>query len=136
MEELKIKIEKIAKNDDSEIDTKINNTKKELRHVKTNIDNIIFCRLQKEIKKNEQIILNLNIDNSNEIAMMRTLTELNIVPISFKSNEINHNENITPNMKYLYFLLSKMKSKNISPQLEPYEFWSTLLKFKGLKESN
>lgn len=77
MEELKIKIQKIAKNDDSEIDTKINNTKKELRNVKTNIDNIIFCRLQKEIKKNEQIILNLNIDNSNENILKNNLEAFN-----------------------------------------------------------
>ena len=131
MEELKIKIEKIENNKDNEIDTQINKTKKELEKIKINIDNIIFCRLKKELQKNEQIFLKLNINNTNEIAMMRTITELNIIPVSSLKN--NDNKKDTSICEYLYFLLSKTKSKNISPDLNPFDFWNMLLKFKGLK---
>ena len=133
MEELEKKIEKIEKNNNSEIDKKINETKNELQILKINIDNVIFCRLKKELKKNEEIFLKLDINNSNEIAMMRTLTELNIIPVSSLKNNNDININ-TPKSQYLYFLLSKTKSKNISPDLNPFDFWNMLLKFKGLKQ--
>ena len=106
---------------------------KALKEMKRNIDNIIFYRLQKEIKKNDEILLKTELDTSNKIAMMRTLTELNIIPISNDNICINDN-NESSNARYLLFLLSKVKSKRISSKIEPFNFWKILLKFKGLEE--
>ena len=129
----KNKIKKIAENRDNEISNQFDKSMKELKEMKKNIDNIIFYRLQKEIKKNDEILIKTKLDSSNKVAMMRTLTELNIMPIS---NDNISDTNINDNNKssYLLFLLSKFKSKSISSKIEPLHFWKILLKFKGLEE--
>ncbi len=131
IEEIKNKIEIIDKCNFKEIDEQIEKSKKGISQMKKRIDNIIFCRVQKEAKKNDEILLKTNLENSNEIAMMRTLTQLNIIPLSTKTTNLDNNE-ILEN-KNLYFLLSKIKSKNISGEIEPFEFWKSLLKFNGLE---
>ena len=131
IEEIKQKIEIIDKCNFKEIDEQIEKSKKGISQMKKRIDNIIFCRIQKEVKKNDEILLKTNLENSNEIAMMRTLTQLNIIPLSTKTTNLDNNE-ILEN-KNLYFLLSKIKSKNISGEIEPFEFWKSLLKFNGLE---
>ena len=131
IEEIKNKIEIIDKCNFKEIDEQIEKSKKGISQMKKRIDNIIFCRIQKEVKKNDEILLKTNLENSNEIAMMRTLTQLNIIPLSSKTTNVDNNEIIEN--KNLYFLLSKIKSKNISGEIEPFEFWKSLLKFNGLE---
>ena len=137
LEELNKKIEEINNYKNNEIDELFKKSQKSLIEMKKNIDNIIFCRIHKEVKRNDEIILKTNLENSNEIAMMRTLTEFNIIPLSFQNN--NKNKGIleinTPQEKqYIYLLLSKTKAKNISAQLAPIQFWKSFLKFKGLEE--
>ena len=132
--ELKNKIENIEKNNESKINVQINKTKKEIKDLKNNIDNIIFCRLKKEINKNDEILLKLNSNESNEISMMRTLTGLNIIPINLGKNEMKENNNSKAN--YQYFLLSKNKAKNISEKMDPFDFWKTLIKFNGIEKDN
>ena len=139
IEILKTKKEKLKNNND--VDTKINTSIEkaeiELKKMKFNINNLIFCRLYKEFKKNSNILLKFNSNTPNEITMMRTLTQLNIVPISsIKKIEINSeckkndDKKINKMNQFLYFLLSKNISKNISTELGPFEFWKTMLKFK------
>ena len=131
IEELNNKIEEIKNYKNDEIEKQFKNSQKSLIEMRKNIDNIIFCRIHKEVKKNDEIILKTYLENSNEIAMMRTLTEFNIIPLSYQNN----NKNNTPQEnEYLYFLLSKNKAKNINAQLDPIQFWKSFLKFKGLKE--
>ena len=137
--ELKNKIEEIKNYKNSEINKQLNESQKGLIDMKKNIDNIIFCRIHKEVKKNDEIILKTNLENSNEIAMMRTLTDLTIIPLSYKNNNKNKgilDINTPQENQYLYFLLSKTKAKNINVQLEPIQFWKSFLKFKGLEECN
>ena len=131
IEDIKNKNEIIDKCNFKEIDEQIEKSKKGISQMKKRIDNIIFCRIQKEVKKNDEILLKTNLENSNEIAMMRTLTQLNIIPLSSKTTNVDNNEIIEN--KNLYFLLSKIKSKNISGEIEPFEFWKSLLKFNGLE---
>ena len=142
IEEFNNQIEKINNFKYEEIDKQLEESQKGILEMQKGIDNIIFCCIQKEMKKNDKLLLKTNLDNSNEIAMMRTLTDLNILPIlpnNNKNNEINErnkdNTNTEEN-KYLYFLLSKTKSKNITGQLNPFDFWKYLLKFNGLGKSN
>ena len=137
--ELKNKIEEIKNYKNSEINKQLNESQKGLIDMKKNIDNIIFCRIHKEVKKNDEIILKTNLENSNEIAMMRTLTDLTIIPLSYKNNNKNKgilDINTPQENQYLYFLLSKTKAKNINVQLKPIQFWKSFLKFKGLEEYN
>jgi len=138
-EELNNKIEEIKNSKNNEIDKQFKKSQKGLIEMKKNIDNIIFCRIHKEVKKNDEIILKTNLEKSNELAMMRTLTELNIIPLSYQNDNENKRflENNTPQENpYLYFLLSKNKAKNINAQTEPIQFWKSFLKFKGLEECN
>ena len=137
--ELKNKIEEIKNYKNNEINKQFNESQKGLIDMKKNIDNIIFCRIHKEVKKNDEIILKTNLEKSNELAMMRTLTELTIIPLSYKNNNKNKgilDINTPQENQYLYFLLSKTKAKNINAQLEPIQFWKSFLKFKGLEEYN
>ena len=113
------------------IDEEFEKSKKGISEMKKYIDNIIFCRIQKEVKKNDELLLKTNLDNSNEMEMMRTLTELNIIPVYF--NTRGEEKSMIIEKKYLFFLLSNIKSKNIQRELNPFEFWKTLLKFKGLE---
>ena len=138
IEELKNKIGKIPNNRDSELSKQFDSSMKAIKEMKKNIDNIIFYKLQKEIKKNDEILINTELDNSSKISMMRTLTELNILPLSNDNINIDNNShndnNNTPEEKYLLFLLSKFKLKNIPSRIEPLDFWKILLKYKGLEE--
>ena len=135
IEELKKKLKKIESNDiNIDIKNKITKEKDELNKMKRNIDNIIFCRLQKELKKNNQILLNNENNFSEEILLMRALTQLNIIPKSEENDTINSIDNIKENEKYLYFLLSKNKAKSVNKIIEPILFWKNLLKFKDLKD--
>ena len=127
IDNLKKKMELIENKNDDEIDEKIKKTEKELKKMKSNINNIIFTRLYKEFKKNNELLLKINSKDSNDLVMMRTLTQLNILPISLtreKDTKFNNNN------EFSCFLLSKKMSKNINSQIEPIEFWKTLLKFK------
>ena len=133
---LKNKIVKIVENRDNEISKQFDKSMKELKEMKRNIDNIIFYRLQKEIKKNDEILIKTELDSSNQLAMMRTLTELNIIPMSNEYSSdtcINDNNNYSKT-QYLLFLQSKFKSKSISSKIEPLDFWKILLKFKELEK--
>ena len=135
IKELKKKLKNIENNDiNIDIKNKINKEKDELNKMKRNIDNIIFCRLQKELKKNNQILLNNENNFSEEILLMRALTQLNIIPKSEENDTINSIDNIKENEKYLYFLLSKNKAKSVNKIIEPILFWKNLLKFKDLKD--
>ena len=135
IEELKKKLKKIESNDiNIDIKNKITKEKDELNKMKRNIDNIIFCRLQKELKKNNQILLNNENNFSEEILLMRALTQLNIIPKSEENDKINSIDNTKENEKYLYFLLSKNKAKSVNKIIEPILFWKNLLKFKDLKD--
>ena len=135
IEELKKKLKKIESNDiNINIKNKITKEKDELNKMKRNIDNIIFCRLQKELKKNNQILLNNENNFSEEILLMRALTQLNIIPKSEENDTINSIDNTKENEKYLYFLLSKNKAKSVNKIIEPILFWKNLLKFKDLKD--
>ena len=127
IDNLKKKMELIENKNDDEIDEKIKKTEKELKKMKSNINNIIFSRLYKEFKKNNELLLKINSKDSNDVMMMRTLTQLNILPISLtREKDIKFNNN----NQFSCFLLSKKMSKNINSQIEPIEFWKTLLKFK------
>ena len=130
IDNLKKKMELIEIKNDDEINDKIKNTEIELKKMKSNINNIIFSRLYKEFKKNNELLLKINSNDSNDVAMMRTLTQLNILPISLDQNIIGEKDIKFNTNQFLYFLLSKRMSKNINSQLEPFEFWKTLLKFK------
>ena len=135
IEELKKNLKKIESNDiNIDIKNKITKEKDELNKMKRNIDNIIFCRLQKELKKNNQILLNNENNFSEEILLMRALTQLNIIPKSEENDTINSIDNTKENEKYLYFLLSKNKAKSVNKIIEPILFWKNLLKFKDLKD--
>ena len=134
IEELKKKIENIEKENTTNIKNQITKAKDELTKMKRNIDNIIFCRLQKELKKNNQILLNNENNFSEEILLMRALTQLNIIPKSEESDTINSIDTTKENEKYLYFLLSKNKAKSVNKIIEPILFWKNLLKFKDLKD--
>ena len=135
IKELKKKLKNIENNDiNIDIKNKITKEKDELNKMKRNIDNIIFCRLQKELKKNNQILLNNENNFSEEILLMRALTQLNIIPKSEENDTINSIDNTKENEKYLYFLLSKNKAKSVNKIIEPILFWKNLLKFKDLKD--
>ena len=134
-EELKKNLEMIKKKiDENNIKNQITKTKDGLEKMRRNIDNIIFCRLQKELKKNNQILLNNENNFSEEILLMRALTQLNIIPKSEENDTINSIDNTKENEKYLYFLLSKNKAKSVNKIIEPILFWKNLLKFKDLKD--
>ena len=130
IDKLKKKMELIKFENDDEINSKIKNTENELKKMKSNINNIIFSRLYKEFKKNNELLLKINSKDSNDMVMMRTLTQLNILPISLDKKIIGEKDNKLHTNQFSYFLLSKRMSKNINSQLEPFEFWKTLLKFK------
>ena len=130
IDKLKKKMELIKFENDDEINSKIKNTENELKKMKSNINNIIFSRLYKEFKKNNELLLKINSKDSNDMVMMRTLTQLNILPISLDKKIIGEKDNKLNTNQFSYFLLSKRMSKNINSQLEPFEFWKTLLKFK------
>ena len=130
IDKLKKKMELIKLENDDEINSKIKNTENELKKMKSNINNIIFSRLYKEFKKNNELLLKINSKDSNDVVMMRTLTQLNILPISLDKKIIGEKDNKLNTNQFSYFLLSKRMSKNINSQLEPFEFWKTLLKFK------
>ena len=130
IDNLKKKMELIQFENDDEINDKIKNTENELKKMKSNINNIIFSRLYKEFKKNNELLLKINSKDSNDVVMMRTLTQLNIVPISLDKKIIGEKDNKFNTNQFSYFLLSKKMSKNINSQLEPFGFWKTLLKFK------
>ena len=133
LEELRNKIEKIEKENTNNIKNQITKAKDELTKMKRNIDNIIFCRLQKELKRNNQILLNNEINYSEEILLMRALTQLNIIPIILDNDSIDSKDVNGENEQYLYFLLSKNKAKNFNKKIEPFQFWKSFLKFKDLK---
>ena len=133
LEELKNKIEKIEKENTNNIKNQITKAKDELTKMKRNIDNIIFCRLQKELKRNNQILLNNEINYSEEILLMRALTQLNIIPIILDNDPIGSKDVNEENEQYLYFLLSKNKAKNFNKKIDPFQFWKSFLKFKDLK---
>ena len=133
LEELRNKIEKIEKENTNNIKNQITKGKDELTKMKRNIDNIIFCRLQKELKRNNQILLNNEINYSEEILLMRALTQLNIIPIILDNDSIDSKDVNGENEQYLYFLLSKNKAKNFNKKIEPFQFWKSFLKFKDLK---
>ena len=127
IDNLKKKMELIENKNDDEIDEKIKKTEKELKKMKSNINNIIFSRLYKEFKKNNELQSKINSKDSNDLVIMRTLTQLNILPISSsREKDIKFNNN----NQFSCFLLSKKMSKNINSQIEPFDFWKTLLKFK------
>ena len=130
IDNLKKKMELMQFENDDEINDKIKNTENELKKMKSNINNIIFSRLYKEFKKNNELLLKINSKDSNDVVMMRTLTQFNILPISLDKKIIGEKDNKFNTNQYSYFLLSKKMSKNINSQLEPFEFWKTLLKFK------
>ena len=130
IDKLKKKMELIKFENDDEINSKIKSTENELKKMKSNINNIIFSRLYKEFKKNNELLLKINSKDSNDMVMMRTLTQLNILPISLDKKIIGEKDNKLNTNQFSYFLLSKRMSKNINSQLEPFEFWKTLLKFK------
>ena len=130
IDNLKKKMELIKFENDDEINSKIKSTENELKKMKSNINNIIFSRLYKEFKKNNELLLKINSKDSNDVVMMRTLTQLNILPISLDKKIIGEKDNKLNTNQFSYFLLSKRMSKNINSQLEPFEFWKTLLKFK------
>ena len=133
LEELRNKIEKIEKENTNNIKNQITKAKDELTKMKRNIDNIIFCRLQKELKRNNQILLNNEINYSEEILLMRALTQLNIIPIILDNDSIDSKDVNGENEQYLYFLLSKNKAKNFNKKIDPFQFWKSFLKFKDLK---
>ena len=99
----------------------------------------VFYTLKKfkEVRlKDLFILILLNNENnfSEEILLMRALTQLNIIPKSEENDTINSIDNTKENEKYLYFLLSKNKAKSVNKIMEPILFWKNLLKFKDLKD--
>ena len=131
IEELKKNMKDIDDYKLNVIDEQFEKSKKGISEMKKYIDNIIFCRIQKKKKKNDELLLKTNLDNSNEMEMMWTLTELNIIPVYY--NTKGEEKSMIIEKKYLFFLLSKIKSKNMPRELNPFEFWKTLLKFKGFE---
>ena len=134
IEELKEKIKKIEKDkNDKACKSEITKAKDELSKMKRNIDNLIFYRLQKESKKNNQLLMNKEFNYSEEILLMKALTQLHIIPNNV-NNETNDTKKDKPeNEKYLFFILSQNKIKNLNTKIEPIQFWKSFLKFKDLK---
>ena len=132
IEELKKKLKKIESND---IDVKniISKEKDELNKMKRNIDNIIFCRLQKESKRNNQLLMNNELNYSEEILLMKALTLLNIIPNIIDNETNDTKKEKQENENFLYFILSQNKAKNLNTKIEPIQFWKSFLKFKDLK---
>ena len=124
-EELYKNLNEFKSKDFTEINNKIIKTKEELKKFNQNIDNILFCLLQKEVIRSNELLDKTYLSNSQEILSLKSLTKLSILP---QKNSINNNIN------HLYFLLSNNKAKNICPTLTPFEFWTTLLKFLDVEK--
>ena len=134
IEELKEKFKKIEiEANDKAIKSKIAKSKDELTKMKRNIDNIIFCRLQKESKRNNQLLMNNEINYSEEILLMKALTLLNIIPNIIDNETNDTKKEKQENENFLYFILSQNKAKNLNTKIEPIQFWKSFLKFKDLK---
>ena len=134
MEDIKEKMEIIEKTEgEKDFKIRVAEIKGELIKMKKNVDNIIFCRLQKELKKNNQILLNKEMNYSEEILLMRALTQLNIIPFILNNNNIDIKDDKVENKKHIFFLLSKNKVKNFKAEIGPTLFWKNFLKFKDLK---
>ena len=108
-------------------------SKDELTKMKRNIDNIIFCRLQKESKRNNQLLMNNELNYSEEILLMKALTLLNIIPNIIDNETNDTKKEKRKNENFLYFILSQNKAKNLNTKIEPIQFWKSFLKFKDLK---
>ena len=134
IDELKEKIKniEIEKNDNA-FKVQITKTKDELSKMKRNIDNIIFCRLQKESKRNNQLLMNNELNYSEEILLMKALTLLNIIPNIIDNETNDTKKEKQENENFLYFILSQNKAKNLNTKIEPIQFWKSFLKFKDLK---
>ena len=85
------------------IDEEFEKSKKGISEMKKYIDNIIFCRIQKEVKKNDELLLKTNLDNSNEMEMMWTLTELNIIPVYYNTIGEEKRVIIEKNIYFFYY---------------------------------
>ena len=134
IEELKEKFKKIEiEANDKAIKSKIAKSKDELTKMKRNIDNIIFCRLQKESKRNNQLLMNNELNYSEEILLMKALTLLNIIPNNIDNETNDTKKEKQENENFLYFILSQNKAKNLNTKIEPIQFWKSFLKFKDLK---
>ncbi len=139
IEELKEKFKKIEiEANDKAIKSKIAKSKDELTKMKRNIDNIIFCRLQKESKRNNQLLMNNELNYSEEILLMKALTLLNIIPNIIDNETNDTKKEKQENENFLYFILSQNKAKNLNvvnrdTKIEPIQFWKSFLKFKDLK---
>ena len=134
IEELKEKLKKIEiEANDKAIKSKIAKSKDELTKMKRNIDNIIFCRLQKESKRNNQLLMNNELNYSEEILLMKALTLLNIIPNIIDNETNDTKKEKQENENFLYFILSQNKAKNLNTKIEPIQFWKSFLKFKDLK---
>ena len=134
IEELKEKFKKIEiEANDIAIKSKIAKSKDELTKMKRNIDNIIFCRLQKESKRNNQLLMNNELNYSEEILLMKALTLLNIIPNIIDNETNDTKKEKQENENFLYFILSQNKAKNLNTKIEPIQFWKSFLKFKDLK---
>ena len=82
--------------------------------MKRSIDNIIFCRLQKESKRNNQLLMNNELNYSKEILLMKALTQLNIIPNSIDNETNDTKKEKRKNENFLYFILSQNKAKNLN----------------------
>ena len=134
IEELKEKFKNIEiEANDKTFKSKISKTKDELTKMKRNIDNIIFCRLQKESKRNNQLLMNNELNYSEEILLMKALTLLNIIPNIIDNETNDTKKEKQENENFLYFILSQNKAKNLNTKIEPIQFWKSFLKFKDLK---
>ena len=134
IEELKEKFKNIEiEANDKTFKSKISKTKDELTKMKRNIDNIIFCRLQKESKRNNQLLMNKELEYSEEILLMKALTQLNIIPNNMVKETNDTKKDKHKNEKFLYFILSQNKAKNLNTKIDPIQFWKSFLKFKDLK---
>ena len=134
IEELNEKFKKIEiEANDKAIKSKIVKSKDELTKMKRNIDNIIFCRLQKESKRNNQLLMNNELNYSEEILLMKALTLLNIIPNIIDNETNDTKKEKQENENFLYFILSQNKAKNLNTKIEPIQFWKSFLKFKDLK---
>ena len=118
---------------DKTFKSKISKTKDELAKMKRNIDNIIFCRLQKESKRNNQLLMNKELEYSEEILLMKALTQLNIIPNNKVKETNDTKKDKHENENFLYFILSQNKAKNLNTKIDPIQFWKSFLKFKDLK---
>ena len=125
-EELYKKFNECKNNDSSEIDDKIIKTKTELKSFNQNVDNILFCWLQKEVIKSNDLLDKTHLSNSQKILSLKSLTMLNIIP---EKGPISNSKN------YLYYLLSNNKVKKIYKTLTPFEFWKNLLKFQDAENN-